>query len=107
MFLYPVMALVGTVFIYLHSRYLIYRLLSQKRQPLSASNDMSTGSLMNMYVTFTFCIAFSFLCSLLFVHTPRYFFWNLESNVLDVTKNCGPFESNGLLSPVEEVGIFS
>ena len=107
MFMYPVMAFVGTVTIYLHSRYLIYRLQYQKKQPLMASNDMSTGSLMNMYVTITFCIAFSYLCTLIFLTTPRFKYWNMTSNVIDLTKNCGPFESNNELSPIEEVGVIS
>lgn len=73
---------------------------------MAASDDMSTGSLMNMYVTFTFMIVFTFYAILLFFKTPRFNFWNMTSKTIDTTKNCGPFVSNGNLSPIEEVKLF-
>lgn len=103
---YPAMAWLSTIFIYLHTRYLIYRLQHQKRQPLSASNDMGTGSLMNMYSTITFLVVFAFYSCILFLKTPRFKYWSLTTNTIDLTMNCGPFESNNEFSPTEEVGLF-
>lgn len=103
---YPANSFLAVIIIYFHSKFLIYRLQNQKKQPLAASDDMSTGSLMNMYVTFTFMIVFTFNAILIFFKTPRYKFWNSKSNTLDSTKNCGPFLSNGELSPIDEVKFF-
>lgn len=67
MLTYPIMALICLIFSYLHCRFLIYRLKNQKRQPDMASNDMSTGSLMNMYLYFTFLICCAFYSFFLFM----------------------------------------
>ena len=106
MIVYPVMAWVCVVFIWLQARYLIYRLTKQKVQPLKASNDMSVGSLMLMYNTWTFIVVFAFFSSILFIKTPRFVFWSLETNTFDASMHCGPWLSNNMLSPTEEVQFF-
>jgi hypothetical protein len=72
---FPLASFVAVIFIYIHSKFLIWRLLNHKRQPLSASNDMGTGTTMNMYVSMSFMIAFIFNSIILFVKTPRFNFW--------------------------------
>lgn len=105
--MYPVMCVVGLLTIYLHSRFLIYRLQHQKKQPLSASNDMGTGSLMNMYVTFTFGIAFAFIARVLLFPSPRHKYVQLINGkeALDPGKFCGPFKVSAVAAS-QEVGLF-
>jgi hypothetical protein len=66
---------------------------------------MSTGSLMNMYNTITFIVVFAFFSFILFVRAPRFNFFNMNTNST-YQMNCGPFLSNNVLSPTEEVGFF-
>lgn len=85
MLTYPIMAFVCLIFSYLHCQYLIYRLTNQKTQPEMASNDMSTGSLMNMYLNFTFMISCAFYSFFLFMRMPRSHYWDDEKKEFDTT----------------------
>ena len=76
--MYPIFAIVGCLTMYLHSRFLIYRLMNQKRQPVAASNDESTAALMYTYMTLNFLIVFVFNSIILFRQTPRAKFFNLN-----------------------------
>ena len=96
---YPIIAWVSVILMYLHCRYLVYRLMHQKKQPTAASNDMSTGTLMNMYLTFTFIVTCAFFSAILFIKIPRHEFFNWDVELYDSTKWCGPFKSNNILSP--------
>jgi hypothetical protein len=91
---YPIIAWVQVFVMYFHCKYLVYRLRFQKRQPEAASNDSSTGSLMNMYLTFTFMIVCAFYSVVLFIKTPRFNYWIDASEVYDMNVMCGPFNSN-------------
>jgi len=103
---YPIIAWVSVIIMYFHCKYLVFRLRYQKRQPESASNDSSTGSLMNMYLTFTFMIVCAFYSVILFVKMPRFHFWIEDSGVYDMDTMCGPFNSNNEKSGMDEVGLF-
>ena len=98
--IYPITAFMSVVLMYVHCRYLVYRLKYQKRQPYNASNDMSTGSVMIVYLNITFYIVCSFYSFILFVPIARYNFWNINSEREDKSRNCGPFTSNNDLSPI-------
>jgi len=106
MLTYPIIALVCLAFSWCHCTFLIYRLTNQKVQPQMASNDMSTGSLMNMYLNFTFMIACAFYSAFLFDKMPRSHYYVDKLKVFDTTKWCGPFRSNNAESPFQEVGLF-
>lgn len=106
MLTYPIMAFICLIFSYLHCQYLIYRLTNQKVQPENASNDMSTGSLMNMYLNFTFVLACIFISIFFFMPMPRAHYWDERASLHDVSEWCGPFKSNNELSPIEEIGLF-
>ena len=73
--IYPVISFMAVVFMLIHSKYLIYRLKNQKKQPESSSNDMKTGNVMNMYLTYTFCLVFINYSVFLGVPLPRDFFF--------------------------------
>lgn len=106
MMVYPIIAWVTVIVMYLHCRYLVYRLMNQKKQPIAASNDMSTGTLMNMYLTFTFIVTCAFFSSILFIKMPRYAYFNWKLEITDDSRWCGPFKSNNILSPIDEVKLF-
>jgi len=67
---------------------------------------MSTGSKMLMYLTFTFFIAALFFSLILFIPDPRFHYWNTKTLSIDNSRNCTPFSSNNIESPVEEVRLF-
>jgi hypothetical protein len=67
---------------------------------------MSTGSKMLMYQTFTFFIAAFFFSMILFIPDPRFHYWNTTTLSIDDSRNCTPFSSNAVESPVEEVQLF-
>ena len=67
---------------------------------------MSTGTLMSAYMFQTFLINFVFYSFVIFRSWPRYKYFNTAAGVYDRERNCGPFESNGVLTPLEEIKIF-
>lgn len=60
---------------------------------------------MNMYVCFTFIIASAWISAIIFFPAPRFKYLNTKTQTIDSTHNCGPFESNHVLSPIEEVKL--
>ena len=122
--MYPIVAWFAVVFMYLHTRYLIYRLKYQKKQPEDASNDLSTGNEMNKYLSLTFIVGTIFYLPMLVLEMPRYrpFIFDSQktkpldessasftewqdSRFEDMSRYCGPFSSNSTQSPVEEIGL--
>lgn len=107
--MYPIMAYVAVIVLLVHSRYLIFRLRMQKKQPKVASNDMSTGAMMNKYLFLTFLINCVFYSAVMFLTQPKFKYWVPSTDggegVFDATVNCGPFKDDNL-SPIEEVGLF-
>mmetsp|Transcript_10168 Transcript_10168/g.15508 ORF Transcript_10168/g.15508 Transcript_10168/m.15508 type:complete len:153 (+) Transcript_10168:476-934(+) len=80
---YPVMSWVAVFVMYFHTRYLIYRLKYQKRQPAVASNSMETGNTMNKYLFYTFLVVFVFYSAVLFIPKARFNFFNTDISDYD------------------------
>jgi hypothetical protein len=118
------MSYVAVIILYFHTKYLIYRLKYQKQQPEAASNAMSTGNVMNSYLSQTFVLVFTYYCIFLFLPIYKSYFWFFDSNImkpegadfkklekwqdsrfLDRNEVCGPFSSNNTISAMDEVGF--
>ena len=91
--------------LWLHTRFLIYRLRNQKKQPLVASNDLKIGIKMVLYLNITFAVVELFYLLILYNPLPRFNFWNEELKAFDRNMVCGPFKSNNVISPAQEVGL--
>jgi len=66
---------------------------------------------MNRYLTMTFMVVCGFYSSIIFVAMPRFKYFNGVDETTgavryDKDKNCGPFESDNVESPISEVGLF-
>jgi hypothetical protein len=66
---------------YVHSKYLIYRLRNQKKQPKLASNNMNTGNVMNRYLTYTFFLVLINYSIFLGFPMPRDFYFQFSDQI--------------------------
>lgn len=85
---YPYMAILAPIVLYLHFKFIYFRLRKWKIQPQMVTNKVTSGSYIMLFLNITF-IAIAFLYALFLLEETPHYNWVSSSSTL-----CGPFPDN-------------
>lgn len=83
---FPFCTVVSVIVIYLHFKFVMFRLQRWKIPPKESSNDASMGNFIMFFMNFTFLLNIISILFVLFIATDHTVYAD------DATKFCGPFE---------------